>query len=128
MPQQPPVIVQQAPEVSQNHVIAVVPDCVALNSSAGRRKRDVLYRYRPCGVVTVGDGGAQPAKLAQDPVEAVLGVVEDAPVVVDEVSAALVLQLPFDGGLEERRHPSEVIERFDDHVIHVSLDVFQIDM
>ena len=67
-------------------------------------------------------------KLAQDPVEAVLGVVEDSTVVVDEVSAALVLQLPFDGSLEERRHPSQVVECLDDHVIHVPLDVFLIDV
>jgi len=58
-------------------------------------------------------------KLAEDPVEAVLGVVEDAPVVAGEVPAALVLPFPVDGRLEEGRHLRQVVLRVDDRLVRV---------
>ena len=102
------VTVQQVAEVSQRHVVAVVPNRVAVHRPAGTL-REVRRRRR--GGRRSDGGRAQSVELAQHPVEAVLRVVEQAPVVGDEVAAALVTQLAVDGRLEERRHPREVGQR-----------------
>ena len=116
MPQLMSVAVQQASKVPQHHVVAVVPDSVALDRLAARQGQGRFIGHRE-SPVRVG-GAPQPLQLAEDAVEAVLGVVEDAPVVVDEVAAALVPQLAVDGRLEERRDPGEVAECPADHLVH----------